>query len=170
MHCLPPDWASFTPSARARPFITSSVTYSLLLFCCKHVNATGSRNCTERKFFKDNTVLEPWGRNCAGDLFLLPFFLKNKYFSSLINVSLHPKFFFSICLAQTLKEQNKASREARWQEWRAEMGEAGAHLKHSSQGPPYWPVLTQDQMLVLPLPPAFPCIFPQISQRGYTGK
>lgn len=25
-------------------------------------------------------------------------------------------------------------------------------------------------MLVLPLPPAFPCIFSKISQRGYTGK
>lgn len=50
-------------------------------------------------------------------------FLKNKYFSSLINVSLHPKFSFAIDLAQTLKEQSKASREERWQEWRAETGE-----------------------------------------------
>lgn len=62
-------------SAHACLFITYGVTYGLFLFCCKYLNVASSRDCKEsRKFFKDDIVLEPWGRNCAGDLLLLLLF------------------------------------------------------------------------------------------------
>lgn len=61
-------------SAHASLFITYGVTYGLFLFCWKYLNVASSRDCKEsRKFFKDDTALEPRGRNCAGDG-LFPFF------------------------------------------------------------------------------------------------
>lgn len=49
---------------------------------------------------------------------------KEKYFSPLINVSLHPKFSFSIYLVQTQKEEeHKAGSREGWQERRAGAGE-----------------------------------------------
>lgn len=68
-------------SAHACLFITYGVTYGLVLFCCKYLNVASSRDRKEsRKFFKDDIVLEPRGRNCAGTVFFL--FLKKQIFLS----------------------------------------------------------------------------------------
>lgn len=69
---------------------------------------------TAKKAGNCSKTAQCWGPEVktVQEMFFLFFLFENKYFSPLINVSLHPKFSFSICLVQTLKEEeNKAGRE-----------------------------------------------------------
>lgn len=88
-------------------------------------NAASSRDYEAgRGCFKDNAKLGPpeVENVCEMCFSSSSVFFISKYFSPLINVSLHPKFSFSIYLAQTFREEeNKAGRKERWQEPQTEM-------------------------------------------------
>lgn len=87
---------------------------SLFLGGCKRLNSVSSRDCKEsRSMFQRWFYAWLWGRINTED-----FFLKND-FSPLINVSLHLKFSFSLCLLQ-IYEKSRAGQERR-------VGELGSH-------------------------------------------